>query len=220
MFHRKFYSYDEAAEILGDREIVRQAMLVDELPAFIELHERQINVHARAGKFPPDGANGNARWCNETFPFDDPPKGAQVYSLNGWFRLGQMAVEAFARANVNSGHWSIIADTDGGGTISFYLDINFREMLIWLRADDVERLAAPALPPTNGSNDKPLDARERTTLLRVIRALDAMAELPERGAPSSIEKQLQVLGFDGPKDSAIRAAIDEARKLEPDRNPQ
>ena len=62
---------------------------------------------------------------------------------------------------------------------------------------------------------KPLDPRERTSLLRIIRALDVMAALPDRGAATSIEAQLQQMGFDGPKDSAIRSAIEAARALAP-----
>ena len=66
-----------------------------------------------------------------------------------------------------------------------------------------------------------LDPRERSTLLRIIRALDSMAKLPERGAASSVLLQLQTLGFTkGPGDSVIREKIDQARALEPDGNPQ
>lgn len=72
---------------------------------------------------------------------------------------------------------------------------------------------APALA-TQG--DGALDTRERTTLLRIIRALDVMSKLPTRGAASSIETQLQQLGFNSPRDSAIRSAIHEARTLELD----
>jgi hypothetical protein len=46
-----------------------------------------------------------------------------------------------------------------------------------------------------------LDSRGRTSLLRIIRAMDAMLKLPERGASGSIEAQLQKLGFDGPKEA-------------------
>lgn len=68
--------------------------------------------------------------------------------------------------------------------------------------------------------DKSLDVRERTSLLRIIRALDAMAGLPMRGPSTSVEIQLQTLGFDSPKEATIRKAIEEARSLDPDRNPQ
>lgn len=60
---------------------------------------------------------------------------------------------------------------------------------------------------------RPLVGRERTNLLRIICALDVMAELPDRGAATSVEKQLEELGFDEPKEATIRKALDEARKL-------
>lgn len=74
--------------------------------------------------------------------------------------------------------------------------------------------------PWTVPDNKPLDTRTRTTLLRVIRALDVMAKLPTRGAATSIEMQLQTLGFDGPKDATIRNLLDEARALEPDKKAQ
>jgi hypothetical protein len=80
-------------------------------------------------------------------------------------------------------------------------------------------------PNANGKvpavTDKPLDTRERTTLLRMIRALDVMAALPSRGASSSVQKQLQEIGFTGgPGDSTIRKVLEQARALEPDSKPQ
>jgi hypothetical protein len=64
------------------------------------------------------------------------------------------------------------------------------------------------------TDERPVDERERTSLLRVIRALDVTAKLPERGAASSVEKQLQELGFDGPHEATIRKIIRDARALE------
>lgn len=83
---------------------------------------------------------------------------------------------------------------------------------------DVEMLreARNALP-TDSAPHKPLDERERASLLRIIRALDVMAKLPKRGAATPIEKQLQELGFDKPGEATIRKAIDDARALEPDK---
>jgi hypothetical protein len=65
--------------------------------------------------------------------------------------------------------------------------------------------------------EKPLAPRERGSLLRVIRALDVMAELPERGAAVGLLHQLEQLGFtSGPGDTTIRKALEQARALEPD----
>lgn len=66
------------------------------------------------------------------------------------------------------------------------------------------------------TQEKPLTAKERNSLLRIIRALDVMAKLPDRGPASSVQKQLQELGFSSPSDDTIRKVISEARKLEGD----
>jgi hypothetical protein len=69
--------------------------------------------------------------------------------------------------------------------------------------------------------DKPLDTRERTTLLRIIRALDVMASLPNRGAASSVQKQLEEIGFtSGPGNTTIRKTLEQARALDPDSKSQ
>ncbi|MFK2905679.1 hypothetical protein ISP17_17100 [Dyella ginsengisoli] len=66
---------------------------------------------------------------------------------------------------------------------------------------------------------KPFDGRERNTLLRILRALDAMAGLPVRGASGVVERELETLGFNTPKEAAIRRLLEESRALEPDTNP-
>jgi len=58
--------------------------------------------------------------------------------------------------------------------------------------------------------------KELTTHLRIIRALCEMAGVPRRGGASSIEKQLQTLGFSGPIDDTIRPILQEAFALKPD----
>lgn len=63
--------------------------------------------------------------------------------------------------------------------------------------------------------ERPLNPRERNNFLRIIRALDVMAKLPQRGCSTSILTQLQEMGFDGPREDKVRAVIDEARKLDP-----
>lgn len=72
------------------------------------------------------------------------------------------------------------------------------------------------IPELQANPDKPMDPRERTSLLRIIRALGVMANLKERGAATSIVAQLQQLGFDGPSESTIRKTLADARALDPD----
>lgn len=102
-----------------------------------------------------------------------------------------------------------------------YVKLCPSDVLAWARSLELEvpqpltdAVGRYATNPAAASADEPLDPRERTTLLRIIRALAIMAKLPERGATGSIEKQLQELGFTGPKDAAIRKVLSDARMLE------
>ena len=70
---------------------------------------------------------------------------------------------------------------------------------------------------TDALIEKPLEERERASLLRIIRALEVMAKLPPRGAATSIEAQLQKLGFSKPSEATIRKVIEQARALEPNK---
>lgn len=86
---------------------------------------------------------------------------------------------------------------------------------------ELERFAAQfsiAVVLNAHAADKPMDPRERTSLLRIIRALNVMANLKERGAATPIATQLQELGFDGPNEATIRKTLADARALDPDRN--
>ena len=94
--------------------------------------------------------------------------------------------------------------------------------LKWIICKDLIAIAhnAPRLAPTNIHTDTRLDPRERNSLLRIIRALDVMAGLKDRGAASPLFEQLQKLGFtDGPGDTTIRKLLEQARALEPDSKP-
>lgn len=71
---------------------------------------------------------------------------------------------------------------------------------------------------SDARNEKPLEERERASLLRIVRALDVMAKLPARGAATSIEAQLQKLGFSKPSEATIRKVIEQARALEPNKS--
>ena len=64
--------------------------------------------------------------------------------------------------------------------------------------------------------EKPLFPKREKTLLRIIRALDALAELPERGAATEVVAKLQGLMFQSPGDDTVRDVIAQARNLEAD----
>lgn len=71
--------------------------------------------------------------------------------------------------------------------------------------------------PAEGDARISMDPRREKSLLRIIRALDKMAKLPDRGAASSVVKQLDELGFNGPDDDAVRKVIAAARALDADK---
>ena len=69
--------------------------------------------------------------------------------------------------------------------------------------------------------EKPLDPRERESMLRIIRALYAMTNLQERSAVSDVLHKLEEIGFiNRPGNSTIRKVLKLARALEPDGKPQ
>lgn len=69
-------------------------------------------------------------------------------------------------------------------------------------------------PETLATGDeKPLREPERGNLLAIIHALAVMASVPDRGGAPSVERQLQLLKYDRPKERTIRAVLNEARKI-------
>lgn len=70
--------------------------------------------------------------------------------------------------------------------------------------------AQPDVPGTE--EKKPLREPERGNWLAIIHALAEMANLPERGAASSVERQLQELGYETPRERTIRDVLNEARR--------
>ena len=67
---------------------------------------------------------------------------------------------------------------------------------------------------------KSLRSDTRRNWLRIIRAIYEKANLPEHEAASTIEKMIQALGFDGPKDDTVRNVLKEALALRPDPKPK
>ncbi|MES2671791.1 MAG: hypothetical protein V4673_15405 [Pseudomonadota bacterium] len=82
---------------------------------------------------------------------------------------------------------------------------------------DFLAVVAGGVGETDALIEKPLEERERASMLRIIRALDVMAKLPPRGAATSIEAQLQKMGFSKPSEATIRKVIEQARALEPNK---
>jgi hypothetical protein len=76
-------------------------------------------------------------------------------------------------------------------------------------------IPAKSMSTTDNSSDgKTLGTRERNNLLRVIRALADMNQLPSKGYAESIRTKLDTLGLSAPSDDTIRKAIEDARDLD------
>ena len=79
-----------------------------------------------------------------------------------------------------------------------------------------QAIGTPPSVPSGPDVYKPLFPKREKTLLRIIRALDALAELPERGAAAEVVAKLQGLQFQSPGDDTVREVIAQARSLEVD----
>lgn len=113
-------------------------------------------------------------------------------------------------------------DERGWWLVKFYDDetetgeaVEIRRSDFVILREELTRLLKPA-PAQSASTEKLLGGRERANLLRIIRALDVMANLPERGAATSVQAQIQALGFNGPGDDTVRDVLKAARALEAD----
>ena len=83
--------------------------------------------------------------------------------------------------------------------------------------DDLASSGEPTLNTASGPDgNKPLFPKREKTLLRIIRALDALAELPDRGAAAEVVAKLQGLQFQSPGDDTVRDVLAQARNLEVD----
>lgn len=100
--------------------------------------------------------------------------------------------------------------------------VRLDEFRAWAEALPVPFTFPDGFPPAAAPEtaitaaDAEMTPKREKTLLRIIRALDALAELPERGAVNEVLAKLQGLGFESPGDDTIRDVLKAARALEPD----
>ncbi|MGH8110460.1 MAG: hypothetical protein ACREPL_00745 [Rhodanobacteraceae bacterium] len=228
---REFLRFGEAVKgPRGDEEALRQAIIFHRLPVYVELNGSECELHLKTEAFPKEGSNAFSCWYDVSCFSDDPHETVKdgpfkgyflaQYALTGWFRVQTESATEIAREHGGEARFiRVEAEYTDGSIARFSLDRSTSLQDLWLRSDDIDKLMAAPPQPVE-PNCKPLDARERANALRVIRALAVMANMPDRGAAPSIEKQLQVLGFNGPRDATIRKLLGEARALEPDDKPQ
>jgi hypothetical protein len=235
VIQREFYKLGEVEKILDvDAETMRQTLLRRAIPAYLEVRGLTCFYSTWGGKPLRSGSTQYSRWnMVRDGTREDHPR----YYLSGWFRLirsedlrGALEREVFG---VFPALWPCDLETiepddappsavdafsvDNAEIPNNFSNPSLREL--WFRKADIDAMRQ-GTSPGGKTPDKPLDERERGSLLRIIRALDVMAKLPERGAAPSVEAQLQSLGFSRPGDSTIRKVIEQARALEPDEKPQ
>ena len=151
-------------------------------------------------------------------------------SLKAASRDGQAAIDEVAPESWWTSRCPIPKAQDGTPTVIFrildpisngYSALPAFDDLLF-RTSDVQALKASYIAGDgrqgmNTSSGKPLEERERKSLLRIIRGLEVMAKLPSRGASTSLESQLHKLGFTkGPGEKTILEVLKKARELEPD----
>ncbi|WP_460710328.1 hypothetical protein [Lysobacter terrae] len=158
----------------------------------------------------------------------DPEHGLPRYTISGWVVLSSGTVgELLAdKREVNlHGHWIGIYDAEADDVIP----LSIHGKSVWVQESEggyydsrATQLTAADIyflpePDDTRIDEQGLDPRREKSLLRVIRALDVMARLPERGAATSVQLQLQKLGFKGPNDDTTRKILEEARALPSDK---
>ena len=183
---REFFTHKEVCDQIGDSEAVRQAIIAGKLAAYVELVSCSCTVRSRNEDFPADGRNQFAEWFDVSGFMDEPHRKVKEGPLSGWFEseymlTGWFRVEASDSASIARGpddafRVCVIAERSDGTSAPFRPDEHINVQELWFRAADVETLSSSE-PLTTSINQKPLDTRERTTLLCIIGALAEHAKL-------------------------------------------
>jgi len=213
---RKFLSASEASQEVGGYHHLLELVDLHGLQAYVYA----TGKHASQNDGEPDFHNdtlgdGEHEASSWTARFKHGERDF-VYLLKGFFKLPPRWYAELARSDKAPREVSVPSFRGGKEFGTFLFEATW---------NDVHFLASDIHSTRDSAHDKSersevLGERARTSLLRIIRALDKMADLPHRGPSSSIEEQLQKLGFMSPKEAVIRDVIKQARELELDGKPQ
>jgi hypothetical protein len=224
----EFLPIDDAAKVLGISSRLMQSRLMDgRYTAFISVSDLRVVVEGPCRVLPPFDPDlfPDVIWTYLGIqPTDDLDPGSQEaphYALSGWVavtpdsarKVGYSKVVGVGALNLQVVAWPAIGEHKKIAVKAPGFDVIFAKGLTLESLHVSTRQLREAR-----TTDQGLDPRERRSLLRIIRALDVMAQLPPRGAASSVESQIQQLGFAGPGEETIRKLIDEARALAPDKS--
>ena len=179
MLKRTFLNTDEAiAAFDGDYALLAEAIDLHDLR--MQYRFRSVKAeHMDEGDFADSlrrsGEHGLAHWSYFTGRpnSEDPEKDTSHYRLTGWFQLDRdSSLQLFCGRSVPS---PSVASFKDGLHFGMFFQLETGALLPehgrFLVAD-IERLRGPALQAADCSDiDRPLDKRERTTLLNIIGAL-------------------------------------------------
>ena len=224
---RVLWNFDEAVDryFHGDEESLRQAIEFHDLPVLV-----RYEGEARWFDFPSesDGPEGKATGSNELCSWirllgETEGCAPTTHILRGYFFLEKeyalRFIDNFGESLSLSMHHSRASLSDRDDHSCFVLeDVLLRTL--WFLASDLDALTEDKSPGHEKivpvQMDGEMTPKREKTLLRIIRALDALAELPERGATIEICTKLEGLGFDGPRDDTVREVLKAARALDSD----
>jgi hypothetical protein len=195
VIYREFHTFDEALSFLGiDAETMRQILIRGGIPAYFELRA-DIYFYQTKGKPIQSGATEFSRWIMRT---GDDGENYATYNLSGWFRLmPQCVIDAAWHNRLEMGHevWPSDFETiESEDNFPGVLDCFRRAVVpelgspankpvplqeLWFRGGDLATLKATKFNSSSliDKAKKPLDERERTTLLCIIGALARQQQL-------------------------------------------
>lgn len=237
MAQHEFLTYQEAVDRLGAPETVRQAILTQDLQAYVELNaDTTCEYDTDDQGLPNDGQTRfsswrrSSRWHDTSDPdnaYPDPDDHIETvyYTLTGWFLLSPPTARAVARNRDIKAQLSLLLfpaqDDASEGVLTpeqFEVELHAQLVTLWFRKVDIDSMSS-ATPTAEHSGAKTLGTRERNSYLRVILALAEMAELGEDlpTATGKVENKLEFLGLHeaGPKNTIIRKILTAAFALKP-----
>jgi len=211
----QFLSMNEASTKVGGEDTLRELMALHGLHAYVRAIGKSAKHDDCEDQFAHDTlcADGQDQFASWTAHY---PSGADScsYLLMGYFQLPPHQFAKLASAVESSQRICVTTFFKGREFGAFYFDADWND--VCFLAEDIRKVGESK--DAQIDQDKPIDPRKQTSLLRVVRALSKMAKLPDEGAAVAIQKQLEEIGFgNGPKEAAIRRILDEARSLDLDR---
>lgn len=221
---RVLWNFDEAVDryFHGDEESLRQAIEFHDLPVLVRYDGRALWCDFSVNPSGPDERmNGSNELCEWIYAPGVIREVIVTHRLRGHFFIEKEGALGFIDHPgklVTLSMYHSRASISVPGSTGFDADVRISQL--WFLASDLDALIEDKslghekIVPVQ--MDGEMTPKREKTLLRIIRALDALAELPDRGATVEICTKLEGLGFDGPRDDTVREVLKAARALDSD----